>query len=232
MARYTLPPATARLNRSRGGSTFTRNATQFIIRTRRVPTLKRTRKSSRAYSMFGALSTQYRSLTSGNRTQWTAEAPNYPRTNSLGDGYTFSGLNMQIGSNANLRNNGQSQLAQPASGSTPTGLTITSTTSQLSASLLQVVASTPIVPAGERYALYASRPVTQMPASPSIRDCKLLYTVGEGGSTTANIYGNYIAAYPGIQWINGQVIYFTFRKLDLNTGQWSDMNFAQGDPIF
>jgi hypothetical protein len=232
MARYTLPVDVNRRKGSVGGSCFQRVGVQYIIRHRTVPTKKRTNRKRKVANLFGSLSSQHKALTSGNRSQWLSQASNYPRTDSLGNGYTFNGLNMQVGSNANLRNNNQSQIAQPVSGSTPADLLIDFTLCSFSTNDLTIRASVPIVPAGYRYALYASVPVTQMPARPNLKSMRLLYTVGEGGDTNSNIFSNWLARFPGVAWSPGQRIVLAFRQMPINTGQWSNPVFAQSSPIF
>lgn len=231
MARYTLPIDVDRSKGSIGGSCFQRNATQFTIRHRSVPTKKNTIRRRKASNLFGSLSSQFKSLTSGNRTQWNSESPNYPRVDSLGNPYEFNGLNMQVGSNANLRNAIHPQIAEPANGSTPATITVFNTIPDFGSSLLIVVASIQVVPPGEVYILYGSAPVTQMPLNPSLNDMRLVTFFNAGDNTFANIFTEYDTAFPNIPWQVGQRLFFAFRRLDLTIGQWSEPVFAQSDPI-
>lgn len=231
MARYSKPIDVDRLNRSRGGSVFTRSGSNFTIRSRRIPRVKWSVKQARAYSKFAALSTQFRSLTSGNRTEWTNAAPSFTRVNSLGVPYTFNGLNMQIGSNANLTNANLAKLAEPLN-DTPSA-TLAADTISISwvGNTMQISATGVVVPAGEVWQLFLSQPVTNIPALPSLTDCRLMYNATEGVNTLSQIMPLYDQVFPGISKPAGSIVYGTFRRLSTQNGQWSEPDWFASPPI-
>jgi hypothetical protein len=100
---------------SRGGATFQRLGSTFAIRYRRVPIHHRSLEQTAARNRFESIQSRWRTLSGPDKGTWIMQAPNFPRTNSLGQPYEISGINLQQSSNSFLHYAGRPLLdeAQP-----------------------------------------------------------------------------------------------------------------------
>lgn len=111
MAWYTKPIGVNRKTGSTGGMTFQKNFTKFIIRKRAVPVDKNTPLQTTVRNKLGSLSSQWRTLSAPDQTTWDDEAPTYPRTNSIGNSYELSDINLFRSSGRFKQSAGQATLA-------------------------------------------------------------------------------------------------------------------------
>lgn len=89
MALYTKPVNSPRIAGSRKGATFTRTPNGFIIRKRYMPKSSRNAKTTAIRAKFLTSVQRLRSLDPSNKQTFVNEAPNFERTNSLGQTYTL-----------------------------------------------------------------------------------------------------------------------------------------------
>jgi hypothetical protein len=101
MAIYKLQPLVDRIAGSRKGITFQKAGTNFIIRNRTIIVQKRTPSQSYVKSLLASRAQFFRTLNPGQRNSFVSKAPLYPRTDSLGNIYTFGGLQLQVFVNVN-----------------------------------------------------------------------------------------------------------------------------------
>lgn len=94
MARYTKSISQSRIAGSRGGSTFTRTPNGFIIRKRYMPKSSRNPATSANRARFLASVQNYRRLSPAEKQTFINEAPNFTRTNSLGEVYHLTNIQL------------------------------------------------------------------------------------------------------------------------------------------
>lgn len=107
MAIYTKPVTEPRLNRSRGGATFTANANGFIIRKRIKPLLKRSPRTTQSRTNFRHVISNYKNLSPAEKSNWSGKTNQFIRVNSLGDNYELLGNQLFQGLNQNRINQGE-----------------------------------------------------------------------------------------------------------------------------
>jgi len=110
MARYILTFGTDRIAGSRGGSTFQKSGTTYVIRKRNTPVQKKSPAQTIQQNQFASVQQNWQQLTPGEKDSFIDESVNYPRTDSLGNPYIMSGQNLQALANINLSNTDQSQI--------------------------------------------------------------------------------------------------------------------------
>ena len=93
MALYTLKPSVQRIAGSRGGSTFTKTPAGHVIRRRFKPKTIVNLKTTAVRSRFMSLTKRSYSISPSTKLLNDQRAILFPRTNSLGQTYTISGLN-------------------------------------------------------------------------------------------------------------------------------------------
>lgn len=186
MAIYTLAPMEDRPLGSLEGATFQKCGVQFGIRKRNVPVQKRSARQSAVKNKFDHVQKNWKNLTSGNQTQWQDEAPNYTRTNSLGNPYNISGSNLQASSNINLLNAAESELAEPANASAIGTPTFGSYATNATLTIFRIFFDTQIVPAGYAYKIYMSTPQRIEGAQQLRAQQKLIQVFNPGANSHAN----------------------------------------------
>lgn len=226
MAKYILVFGTDRPLGSLGGATFQRSGQVFAIRKRNVPVQKRSAAQSQVKNKFDAMQKNWKNLTSGNQTQWSDEAPNYTRTNSIGDTYDISGSNLQASSNINLLNSAEPTLAEPVNysgiGSPAYGGDGTAFNSQI----ISIYSNPQIIPAGVSMQFWMSRPQISEAENPSLQQMKLIKTWNAGEDSSGNIYTEYVNAWSTYM-PSGQAQWsVAFRYIQLNTGQKGATTFT------
>lgn len=229
MAIYSLPGSANRIAGSRRGATFQKAGTNFIIRKRAVPVQKRTSTQSRSKSLLGSTSQRWRTLSSGDQSTWKTEAPNYPRTDSLGNMYTFNGSNMQVGSNMNLELTGNSPIASPPAGGVGPAPTAESPLILLGANFANFPFTPHVTPAGTAIRLYIYKAAATEQAQGNPNLYRLVHTYQPGEDS----FGNNIitvlrsAVLDLDDFVNGWVLY-AFASVDLSTGQLSLIGYGTG----
>lgn len=94
MAIYSRPVSVDAFKGSVGGVTFQKAGPSSSVRMRRAPRNIRTVGTSKSRNVFTHVRSNYRTLSSGEKSGWDSESANYPRTNSLGEVYTVSGTDL------------------------------------------------------------------------------------------------------------------------------------------
>jgi len=96
MAIYTLPIGVNRINLSRGGSTFTKNSSGFIIRGKKAGLTNRSHYPTVRRTHFLYLIRQWALIPQIYKNSWISRASEFPFFNSLGDIYFLSGYQLFI----------------------------------------------------------------------------------------------------------------------------------------
>lgn len=97
------------------GSVFARNKGGHYIRSKSNPTNPQTEKQNLVRSLLSGVSTEWRQLTNGQREAWKGAGADFPYQNKLGDTKIYSGFNLFVKHNQNLKNydEGSPILASP-----------------------------------------------------------------------------------------------------------------------
>lgn len=159
------------------------------------------------------VSSQWRSLTSGQQAAWTAAGVGYPYTDKFGNSQTPSGFQLYCTLNINRLILGQSLLSTPSAPpsqesispvevnyANPTTLSLEFNNTLGNASYLQIFASAPV-----------SKGVTSLP-----QNLRQIYSVITSTSNPIDIWSSYTAAYytpPA-----NSRIWFKYLQIDSNTG--------------
>lgn len=227
MAIYTLPAMTNRIAGSRGGSTFQKAGTNYTIRKHNSPVQKRTARQSTSKCRLGSTAQRWRQLSSGNKSTWTTEAANYPRNDSLGNPYNFTGQNMQVGSNANLLNSAASPITTPASGSTPALPNVNTALVIVSSTFAKFPFNPVTIPAGFAYKLFIWKASSIASPLQSLEDYKLAYIYQPAeDSNTTNQYTLLLSMLPNLTDFIGGWVYYAWQAIELATGQQSNSGFG------
>lgn len=86
------------------GSVFARNKGGHYIRSKSNPTNPQTIRQNMVRSLLSGVSTEWRQLTHGQREAWKGAAVDFPYQNKLGDSKIYSGFNLFVKHNQNLKN--------------------------------------------------------------------------------------------------------------------------------
>lgn len=79
---------------SQAGNTFQRSGNSFSIRSRKKPRFQRTARTSLSRNAFHYVQSNYRNLSSGDKTSWSNQVANFGRTNSLGIPYDLEPIQL------------------------------------------------------------------------------------------------------------------------------------------
>lgn len=79
---------------SQGGNTFQRSGKSFSIRSRKKPRFQRTPRTSQSRNNFHHVQSNWRGLSSGDKTSWSDQVANFGRTNSLGIPYELEPIQL------------------------------------------------------------------------------------------------------------------------------------------
>jgi hypothetical protein len=88
MAIYSRPEGVDAFKGSSGGVTFQVAGPSSSVRQRRIPRNVRTASNSISRNQFHGVANHWRTLSTGQQSDWATSAPDFPRTNSLGVEYT------------------------------------------------------------------------------------------------------------------------------------------------
>lgn len=221
MARYLLVEDVDRPRGSIEGATFQRCGKVFAIRKHNVPTDKKRIDQTGCRNKFEHVQTRFRDLSAIEKESFADEAINYPRTDSLGNEYIISAINLQNSSNTNLLNAGQSEInSMPGPVVFPP---FTIATLQLSTGLSQynIITDPNPVPAGFDLLIYAS-----IPSSPGVAGVSNVYKllgVVSAGINTSDIdhFQSYVQLFGDLSNQVGRRVFVLLRYLSIATGQVS-----------
>lgn len=162
MARIKYSALVSDMRNSLNGSTLSKNRAGNYIRNKVTPVNPRTAHQQANRALFGALSSQWKSLSPAQRASWAAATKNFPYTDIFGDQKELDGKSLFIKFNANLQNAGQ-----PIIQSAPVGVgipeyAVTSAEAVYDAGVpegvLQLTFSESAIPAGFTALVYATPP--------------------------------------------------------------------------
>jgi hypothetical protein len=159
MAKYAPSALIGRISRSAGSTTFGHNRFGAYFRNRVIPTNPVSPAQTAVRVDFGDHSSNYRSLTQPQRDEWIAYGLNYAKTDSLGQGYTLTGLQAYVSVARNRATYGAAALSVPDLFSPPSGLASAEATAE-EATTLSVAFSVSPLPAGAKVAIFATRPLS------------------------------------------------------------------------
>jgi len=219
MAKYILAMSSDRPSGSKGGATFQRAGSTFVIRKRNVPVQKKSPEQSASQNTFSSVQQNWRELSPEQKDTFESQAINYPRTNSLGDEYILSGQQLQASSNITLQNNDENQIESiPAFQPLPQ-ITDAAIITVVPLSLLSIQFLPTIVPTGCTLQIFTNAPQSEGKTINSIKDLKLFLAWPEGFPQGGNLYSIYAARFG--DWNNsvGQKITAWGRYINTATGQ-------------
>jgi len=216
---YTFQDLSPRIAGSRGGAVFQKIGSQFVIRHRSVPCNKRTPRQTRQRNRFESIQTRWYELTPEQRATFLDQVANYPRTDSLGNSYNISPINLQQSMNTNniiagipLIEEAQAPVAFPG----------------FTAGSMAIVPSVPIaifpidpavVPTNFALIIYTTAPLSPgqlTPGTPFLH----LATLTEGINTNlVNLVDNYINDHGSIQGKEGMQVFVQQHLLSLISSQ-------------
>lgn len=189
MARYLLTFGTDRFAGSRGGSTFQKSGTTYVIRKRNVPVQKKSESQTQKQNQFSSVQQNWRSLDPLDKDTFQNESINYPRTDSLGNTYYITGQNLQASSNINLVQSDQPQITEMPAAVVFPPFAIFESGLYITAQLFECAIDINPIPAGFALQIFASRYLTSDSPSQPIQ-FKLITSLSPGTDQTGNNYFN------------------------------------------
>jgi hypothetical protein len=229
MAIYILAPSTDQPLGADGGSVFQKCGNSFAIRKRAKPVMKRTAKSTAIRNRFEHVSGIWRTLSGTDQDTFIDEAPNYPRTNSLGDSYDLTGNNLQNSSNLNLIQVGLSPIS-----SIPAPVTCLPFAPFLIDAVNQdlevfFIINPDPVPIQFLMNVYATAPLSPGIEFVDIKKMKFITRFGQNESTISNRYTEYSAVHGPAPYVVGNIIFVAFQFIAATTGQPCGIVYGSGD---
>lgn len=195
MAIYKLSETTPPFFGSLQGSTFQRCGLVFAIRKHNAPVLKKTPKQSQSKNRFDATQKRFKNLSSADQQTFADSSPTYERTNSLGNQYTLSAINLQTSSNIQLSQAGQPLINTITVNSPFPSLTLLFSDIKPSTQEYQAIITGGTVPPGYSLKIEAS---TIIPGGGSrdSSDYKFIGNIPENGDTTTfDFFQQYVQAF-------------------------------------
>lgn len=229
MARYLLVEDVDRPRGSIEGATFQRCGKVFAIRKHNVPTDKKRIPQTGSRNKFEHVQTRFRNLSSIEKESFADEAINYPRTDSLGNEYVLSAINLQNSSNTNLINAGQPVINTMPGPVVFPSLDVNNIFVRYAFNSAEFELNTAFVPAG--FSLFVFSAVPQSPGVDSmlINSLKLFKIFPAGGDTSANIFTDYIAVFGANPYPVGSKVFGAFQFMSNDTGQKSEIVYHVGE---
>lgn len=235
MAIYSLPMAVSRIAGSRGGSTFQKAGTNFIIRKRSVIVQKRSSKQSIVKSLLASRAQFFRTLSAADQLTWSTNAPLFPRTDSLGNIYIMPGIALQILTNINaaLLNDAPVSIASlpvvyPSRILDDVGFA--DVISFLEAIITDVSnPSDHTVPVGFSLKMFFTRPLSPGIISVPDFEYKLVQILSEGVDTfNLNFYPAYLLTLPPLEENTGNILYAAFKLTSIDNFIDDEFVFSPG----
>jgi len=219
MAIYTLQTAIDQPIGSSGGITFQKSGTSFAIRNRAKPVLKRTPAQTVVRNKFESVSQHWRTLNGTQKGTFTTEAPNYPRTNSLGDPYTLSANNLQNSSNQMLVTKGITRIDSipSAQAFTPLGASTFAIDTGIPEILFHYAPV--IIPANESRAVFLTMAFQPGPDQVPNEAYILIHTFTAGQDSSINLYNFWAALFPDTNFTPGNQMFGKVLQVLNTTGQ-------------
>lgn len=227
MAIYLLQEDVPQPIGSSGGITFQRSGKNFAIRNRAKPVLKRTPAQTAVRNKFESVSQHWRTLNGTQQGTFATQAPNYPRTNSLGDPYTLAANNLQNSSNQMLVTKGVARLNSIPAPQSFTALSGGDFTVDTGANEIFFWYAPAIVPANESRAVFLA--MAQLPGlqHPPGNTYTLIHTFNPGEDSSINLYSLFAALLPLTNFSPGNEMFGKTLQILNTTGQLGTIATAQ-----
>lgn len=219
MAIYLLQPSIPQPIGSSGGITFQKSGTSFAIRNRAKPVLKRTPKQTAVRNKFESVSQHWRTLNGTQKGTFSTEAPNYPRTNSIGDSYDLSANNLQNSSNQMLVTKGVAIINSIPTAQAFTPITFNEFVVDTGALEIFFNFLPAIVPANESRSVAFA--MAQLPGlqNPPGNEYTLTITFNPGEDSSINLYSAFAAVLPLSNFTPGNEMFGRVLQILNTTGQ-------------
>lgn len=219
MAKYTLPLSGTRRKGSKGGNTFQRSGSTFVIRKHNVPTNKKRLRQISQRQLLASNSSKFKTLSVPEQQSFDDEAPNFQRTNSLGVNYTLRANQLQISSNNLLIGSNSTPISEMVPPVVYPGSVfgLIDVNNSANTSVFYVLAPS-TVPADFSLAVFLTRPLSEG-VIPADVDYRLCYTVPEGVSTLGNRMDEYRAVFGDTSNQVGQRVWGQFFYISTLNGQ-------------
>jgi len=192
MAIYTLPAGVARINRSRGGATFSQCGNTFAIRTRRKPRLKRTPRASQVRGTFQTTQSRWKTLSAHTQANYAYATSLWPRTNSLGATYYVSPINIWAQKQVVLLNLGHTPSTNAPSPTTPPSVMFQFASIITIPFIITYEVDPSTIPGNYFYRFWATPPIN-LNAKPSFpHDFKVIYDTHSPDSSPFDLTPQYL----------------------------------------
>ena len=226
MALYTKPVNSPRIAGSRKGATFTRTPNGFIIRRRYMPKTSRNERTTRNRIKFLASVQHYRSLSPTGKASFQNQAPNFQRTNSLGEPYTLSPIQLATSQTFNMLEieNTKPVLATPPVIFTPFTLGGAGWTLQPPALVMSV--SPDPVPLDVDVIIWLSPSGDFTLSAIPVSQMRQVLTVPGGHTSIIDLLPAYRDTFGQERWSIGQSMVIGLQSYKHGTGQKSSINYS------
>lgn len=219
MARYVFNAGFPIILGSRGGATFQRCGRVFAIRKRSIPTHKNTPKQTASRNAFEFQAGRFRTLTVGAKATWTTYAPDYQRTDSLGNLYTVKPQALQISTNMTRLYSSQGALNNLVAAIALPVISEDTFALAKGVAAFDLVTLPDVVPAEVKCIFYCGAP-SPIRRSFTKADCRNIWFVNAGtASSSHNNFSRYTAFFPFNLLDVGAVIPVWVDIVQLTSGQ-------------
>lgn len=228
MAIYTLPSMVNRIAGSRKGCTFQKSGVNYSIRTRRVPTQKRTAAQSVQKNYFDRIQKQTKTLSPTDQVNFETASSLFPRTDSLGNTYNMSVAQFQSGANINNNNATLPEITSTTPPNPDPSEIISSASSVYSSKHIQVLwnSPAPLIPYG--WKVFMSIP-NQNVGIAFDRATAILVNSNKGITTGMDVInGDYSHTYMSSSSCIGLYVWYCLVYFDIATGQEYPPSIVQG----
>ena len=217
MAKYLLAPSTDRPLGAIGGSVFQKQGGVFVIRNHNRPTDKKRIRQFVQRNRFASYQQRFKDLSPTDQATWASEAPNYPRTDSLGTTYYLTGPQLQQANNSFAFSAGLAPLNAIPAPVSPASFTWDTIAFAEPSDIFDIVADPDPVPTGFVLVVYATRPLSEGNLT-SDTPYTLLGSVPAGTNTSSvNWFDSYITIYGAVNDKVGSQIFVVGHMLSLDT---------------
>ena len=156
----TFQDSFTRVRGSFGGATFQKIGTSFAIRHRAGIVNKRTARQTQSRNRFEFVQGIWRELSPTEKASYVDQAVNYPRTNSIGEVYTFSGINLQNAVNTNAQTQGEPIITTMPAPQPPPAIDLDTPVYHLATEEFFIETNPSVLPGTHSMLIYATRPVS------------------------------------------------------------------------
>jgi hypothetical protein len=185
-------PTLGALSGSIRGNVFSHNKGGAYVRGRTIPTNPTSLKQSAARAVLATLSSQWATITAGQRADWEQWAALYPLVDALGQSFQRSGQQAFVGLNARLLQAGTTAVLTCPATTGPGDLLTLVVTATAPTGISAAFTATPLA-AGKRILLWQTLP-TSPGRNPNRRQARLIgYTAAAAASPAV-----FVSPYPAL----------------------------------